>query len=172
MEDSELQPQPAAGGAPPPRHQSLIKLPAFWSKDPTSWFCLVEGQFMLRNVANPIACYYYVFSSLSQDMVCLVRHLLYEETGPDSYANLRTSLLASHSLFNYQKMERMMRLSPMGDRKPSVMLAEMLEYSPAGESTTAVFAYFLLQQLLREICVLLSEDDPTDVDKANHLIAM
>jgi hypothetical protein len=131
---------------------------------------------MLRNVANPIACYYHVFSSLSQDIVCLVRHVLHEKTGPDSYANLRTSLLASHSLFNYQKMERMMRLSPMGDRKLSVMLAEMLEkmleYCPAGESTTAVFAYFLLQQLLREICVLLSEDDQTDVDKADHLIAM
>ncbi len=37
-------------------------------------------------------------------------------------------------------MERMMRLPPLGDRKPSVMLAEMLEYYPAGESTTAVFA--------------------------------
>jgi hypothetical protein len=34
------------------------------------------------------------------------------ETGPDSYNQLRTSLMASHSLSNYQKMERMMRLPP------------------------------------------------------------
>jgi hypothetical protein len=102
--------------------------------------------------------------------------LLYEETGPNPYTNLRTSLLASHSLSNYQKMERMMKLPPLGDRKPSVMLAKMFEYCPVGESTTAVFTYLLLQRLPREIQVMLSEDDPGDVraiaDKAVRLIAM
>jgi hypothetical protein len=70
----------------------------------------------------------------------------------------------------------MMKLPPLGDRKPSVMLAEMLEYCPAGESTTAVFAYLFLQRLPREIRVLLSEDDPADMraiaDKADRLIAL
>jgi hypothetical protein len=84
--------------------------------------------------------------------------------------------MASHSLSNYQKMERMMKLPPLGDRNPSVMLAEMLEFCPAGESTTAVFTYLFLQRLPREIRVLLSEDDPADVraiaDKADRLIAM
>jgi hypothetical protein len=69
-----------------------------------------------------------------------------------------------------------MRLPPLGDRKPSVMLAEMLEYCPAGKSATAVLAYLFLQRLPREICVLLSEDDPADMlaiaDKADRLIAM
>jgi hypothetical protein len=108
--------------------------------------------------------------------VRLVRHVLHEETGPLSYDNLRTSLLASHTLSNYQKMERMMRLPPLGDRKPSVLLAEMLEFCPAGESSTAVFAYLFLQRLPREIRVLLSEDNPADMraiaDKADRLIAM
>ncbi len=69
-----------------------------------------------------------------------------------------------------------MKLLPLGDRKPSVKLAEMLEYCPAGESATAVFAYLFLQRLPREIRVLLSEDDPADMraiaDKADRLIAM
>jgi hypothetical protein len=73
-------------------------------------------------------------------------------------------------------MEKMMKLPPLGDRKPSVMLAEMLEVCPAGESTTAIFAYLFLQRLPREIRVLLSEDDPADMraiaDKADRLIAM
>jgi hypothetical protein len=68
-----------------------------------------------------------------------------------------------------------MRLPPLGDRKPSVMLAEMLEYCPAGESATAVFAYLFLQRLPREIRILLSEDDPADMraiaNKADRLIA-
>jgi hypothetical protein len=117
-----------------------------------------------------------VLAALSVDSVRLVRHGLHEDTGPNSYDQLRTSLLASHSLSNYQKMERMMRLPPLGDRKPSVMLAEMLEFCPAGESSTAVFAFLFLQRLPREIRVLLSEDNPADMraiaDKADRLIAM
>ncbi len=151
-------------------------MPPFWAEDPVSWFRLAEGQFTLRNVADPIARYYQVLSSLSQDAVRLVHHVLHEETSPDSYTNLRTLLMASDSLSYYQKMEIMMKLPPLGDRKPLVMLAEMLEYCPVGKLTTAVFAYLLLQQLPREIRMLLSEDDPADVrvitDKADRLIAM
>jgi hypothetical protein len=146
-----------------PVHQSLVKLPAFWTEDPVSWFRLAEGQIAFRNVTHPVLRYYHVLSSLSPDAVRLVRHVLHEDTGPGSYENLRTSLLSSHSLSNYQKMECMMRLPLPGDRKTSVMLAEMLEYCPAGESATAVFAYLFLQRLPREIRVLLSEDDPADM---------
>jgi hypothetical protein len=84
--------------------------------------------------------------------------------------------MESHSLSNYQKMEGMMRLPPHGDRKPWVMLAEMLEFCSAGESATAVFAYLYLQRLTREIQVLMSEDHPADMraiaKKADRLIAM
>jgi hypothetical protein len=106
--------------------------------------------------------------------MCLIHQVLRKETGPDSYNNLCTSLLAFQlSLSNYQKMEKMMRLLPLGDRKPSVMLAEMLKYCLAGESTTTVFAYLFLQRIPHEIQVVLSEDDPANMraiaDKADHL---
>jgi hypothetical protein len=178
MEDIEQQllPVPVAGAGQAPNQQSIVKLPSFWTEDPVSWFRLAEGQFALRNVGDPVARYYHVLSSLPQDAVRLVRHVLHEDTGPASYDNLQTSLPASHSLSNYQKMEKMMKLPLLGDRKPSVMLAEMLEFCPAGESATAVFAYLFLQRLPREIRVLLSEDDPADMraiaDKADRLIAM
>jgi hypothetical protein len=177
MENDDQQPLAAAAGAGQgPPHQSLVKLPAFWTEDPVSWFRLAEGQFALRNVTDPVAHYYHVLSSLLQDAVRLVHHILHEDTGPASYDNLRTFLLSSHSLSNYQKMERMMRLPLLGDRKPSVMLAEMLEYFPAGELATTVFAYLFLQCLPQDIRVLLSEDDLADMrtiaDKADRLIAM
>jgi hypothetical protein len=135
-------------GTPQPNHQSIVKFPSFWTKDPVSWFCLVEGKFTLHNMVDPVARYYHVLSALSQDAVQLVRYVLHEEKGLDSYNNLRTSLLVSHSLFNYLKMERMMKLPPL----------------------------LYLQRLPQEIHVLLSEDDPADmqaiVEKADRLIAM
>jgi hypothetical protein len=177
MENNNQQPPPPpAAGALPHAIGQQIKLPSFWPEDPASWFRLAEGQFALRNVADPVTRYYHVLAALSVDSVRLVRHVLHDDTGPESYTRLRASLLASHSLSNYQKMERMMRLPPLGDRKPSVMLAEMLEFCPAGEATTEVFAFLFLQRLPREIRVLLSEDDPADMraiaEKADRLITM
>jgi hypothetical protein len=176
MENDELQPTLPAAGVPAAGQQQQIKLPSFWPEDPISWFRLAEGQFALHNVTDPITRYYHVLAALSVDSVRLVQHVLHVETGPDSYKQLRTSLMASHSLSNYQKMERIMRLPPLGYRKPSVLLAEMLEFCPAGESSTTVFAFLFLQRLPCEIRVLLSEVDPADMrsiaDKADRLIAM
>ncbi len=137
MENDDQQPPPPAASAHLPAIGQQIKLPNFWPEDPTSWFRLAEGQFTLRNVVNPVTRNYHMLAALSVDSVRLVRHVLHDDTGPESYNRLRASLLASHSFSNYQKMERMMRLLPLGDRKPSVMLAEMLEFCPAGESTPA-----------------------------------
>jgi hypothetical protein len=58
-----------------PVHQSLVKLPAFWTEDPVSWFRLAEGQFAFRNIKDPVVRYYHVLSSLSQDAVRLVLHV-------------------------------------------------------------------------------------------------
>ncbi len=69
-----------------------------------------------------------------------------------------------------------MRLLPLGDRKSSVMLAEMLEFCPAGESSTAVFVFLFLQRLPQEKSFLRSEDNLADMraiaEKADRLIAM
>jgi hypothetical protein len=46
-----------------------------------------------------------------------MRLVLHEETGPESYDQLSASLLVSHSLSNYQKMEGMKLLPPL--RPPS-----------------------------------------------------
>jgi hypothetical protein len=160
-------PQPAlplpAAGFPAAGQQHQIKLLPFWTENPVAWCHLAEGQFALHNVIDPITRYDHMLAALSTDSVRLVRHVLHVETGPDFYDQLRTSLMASHSLSNYQKMERMMRLPPLSDRKPTVLLAEMLEFCPAGESSTAVFAFLFLQCLPREIRVLLSQDDPADM---------
>ncbi len=102
MDDDEQQPPPPpAAGAIPAIGQ--IKLPSFWPEDPASWFRLAEGQFALRNVADPVTRYYHVLAALSVDSVRLMRHVLHNDTGPESYNRLRTSLLASHSLSNYQR---------------------------------------------------------------------
>ncbi len=118
------------------------------------------------------ASYYRVLSALSQDIVRLVRHMLHEETSPNSQNNQRTSLMASHSL-QLSEDEEDDELPTLGDRKPSAMSAKMLEYCLDQESSASIFAYFYIQRLLREIHVLLSKDDHANMwaiaDKADRL---
>jgi hypothetical protein len=87
MENDDQQPPPPAAGALPAIGQ--IKLPPFWPEDPASWFRLAEGQFALRNVADPVTRYYHVLVALSVDSVRLVRHVLHDDTDPESYERLR-----------------------------------------------------------------------------------
>ncbi len=72
MENDEPQPALPVAGAPVAGQQQQIKLPPFWPEDPVSWFRLGEGQFALRNVADPITRYYHVLAVLSADSVRLV----------------------------------------------------------------------------------------------------
>jgi uncharacterized membrane protein YgaE (UPF0421/DUF939 family) len=112
------------------------------------------------------ASYYQMLSALTQDIVRQVRHMLHEETSPNSHNNQRTSLMASHSLQLLEDGEDD-EASYIRYRKPSAMSAEMLEYCP-------IFAYLYLQRLLRAIHVLHSEGDQADMraiaDKADRLI--
>jgi hypothetical protein len=87
MENDEQQPPLPAAGAPPPAI-GQIKLPPFWPEDPALWFRLAEGQFALRNVADPVTRYYHVLAALLVDSVCLVWHVLHDNTGPESYDRL------------------------------------------------------------------------------------
>ncbi len=97
---------------PIPASSPVWSCPAFWPENLVSWFCLAEGQLTLCNTVDRAAYDYHILETHSQDIIHLVRHVLHEETGPESYNQLRTSLMASHSLSNCmsQKMERMMKL--------------------------------------------------------------
>jgi hypothetical protein len=56
MENNKQQqlPPPPATGVPHPSQPPQVKLPSFWPENPTSWFCLAEGQFILRNMVQSI----------------------------------------------------------------------------------------------------------------------
>jgi hypothetical protein len=53
-------------------------------------------------------------------------------------------------------------MPPLGSRKPSEMMAAMLETCPRGEEKTNLFACIFLQRIPREIRVLLARVDHKD----------
>jgi hypothetical protein len=75
---------------------------------------------------------------------------------------IKTRLVASHQLSDFQKAEKLFLMPPLGSRKPSKMMAAMLETCPRGEEKTNLFACIFLQRLPREIRVLLARVDHKD----------
>ena len=67
-------------------------------------------------------------------------------------------------------------MGDLGARRPSELLAAMLELCPRRQETSLFFTHLFLCRLPSEMCIMLGEDDHQDVrllkNKADHLWAM
>ena len=77
----------------------------------------------------------------------------------DPYTTLKEMLLCSHMLTDYQRIEQLLPLDGLGSKKPSELLAHMLELCPASEEMSKFFAFHFLHRLLQELCIMLGDDD-------------
>jgi hypothetical protein len=79
------------------------------------------------------------------------------------YDDIKQRLVASHQLSDFQKVKRLFQMPALGGRKPSELMAAMLETCPRGKEKTNLFACIFLQRLPREIQVLLAKADHKDL---------
>jgi hypothetical protein len=79
--------------------------------------------------------------------------------------------MASHLLSGYKRAEKLFNMPPLGSRKPSDLMAAMLEVCPRGEEKAELFAFQFLQRLPSELRVLLAKVDKKDPKhKVEHVI--
>jgi hypothetical protein len=76
---------------------------------------------------------------------------------------LKLRLLEAHVLSDQEKMDALFQLGPLGDRKPSHLLASMLSVCPSGMEVQLVFQYFFLQRLPKTLRTLLGEQECGDI---------
>jgi hypothetical protein len=67
--------------------------------------------------------------------------------------------LEAHVLSDQEKMDALFQLGPLGDRKPSQLLASMLSVCPSGMELQPVFQYLFLQRLPQTLRTLLGEQE-------------
>ena len=78
------------------------------------------------------------------------------------YRTLKERLLLAHQLTPTQKASKVMAMPPLGDRRPSQMLADMLQYCLDGQETSPFFRAPFIQQLPAELQVLLDGTKEAD----------
>jgi hypothetical protein len=66
-------------------------------------------------------------------------------------------------LSDQEKMDALFQLGPLGDRKPSQLLASMLSVCPSGMELQPVFQYLFLQRLPPTLRTLLGEQECGDI---------
>lgn len=108
---------------------ATVKLPTFWPESPKVWFAQAESQFAIKGISSDETKYHHVVASLDQAMAKRVVDLL---TSPPTvgtrYSVLKERLLSTFTLSSYQRAQRLIRVSPLGDRKPSELMDDMLGF--------------------------------------------
>jgi hypothetical protein len=125
-EIAELVAAPAAAGSA--GHAAHVKSASFWPQNPALWFAQAECQFQVKGVTGQFDQYCHVVAALPHDSLLLVADLVEVPPTASAYDDIKQRLVASHQLSDFQKAEKLFLMQPLGSRKPSEMMAAMLEF--------------------------------------------
>jgi hypothetical protein len=144
-------PQPAAPTPPTVNVNAVaVKLTDFWPADPQTWFHQAEAAFRRSNVTTSFTKYDHVLMKLPTDVVMSVRDLVntMQPNTPDAYEQLKARLTTSYGKTKWQQVNALLDMPPLGDRRPSHLLNEMLALLPTGENKDgAIFLGIFLRKL-------------------------
>jgi hypothetical protein len=127
--------------------QQTVKPSPFWPQAPALWFAQAECSFTVKKIEAQLDRYCHVVAALPHESLRLVADLVESPPTKTPYNDIKNRLVASHQLSDFQKAERLFLMPPLGSRKPSEMMAAMLETCPRGEEKTNLFACIFLQRL-------------------------
>jgi hypothetical protein len=152
-EDNPQQPQPVD------RH---VKLPPFWASRPAAWFRVAESKFRLLNVNNQQTMFDHLLAALPENLVGQLLDVIENAPEDNPYTHLKGRLIETHVLSDYEKIDTLVKMQPMGGRKPSQLLADMMEFCPAGMETHLFFHYLFTQRLPQSLRTQLGEAEHGD----------
>ena len=128
-----------------------FKLPEFWPHTPTMWFARAQFRMEVAGIAAERDMFAYTMDALPYESLRLVHDLLMAPPADRPFSVLKERLLLATQLTPVQMADRLMKMPELGDRRPSQMLAAMLEFCPPGEEGTAFFRAAYLSRLPADI---------------------
>ncbi len=128
-----------------------FKLPDFWPHAPAMWFARAQFRMEVAGIATERDMFAYTVDALPYESLRLVNDLLMAPPAERPFSLLKERLLLATQLTPVQMADRLMKMPELGDRRPSQMLAAMLEFCPPGEEGTAFFRAAYLSRLPADI---------------------
>jgi hypothetical protein len=150
-------------------NQRTITLKPFCTDNAAGWFAHMESRFRAKGVMDEWDRFDHTVPALSKEIVQLCFHAV---AHPDDEPY---SVLKQHTHTKYQRIERLLAVGPLGSRRPSQLLAEMMELCPDDEEASCFFMFFL-QRLPAWLRIQLEGDNQDDIwrlaMKADRLFAL
>ena len=116
-----------------PGNQRHCKLPEFWPSNPILWFARSEFNFEVAGVITEREKFIHTANALPYNALTLVANLATQPRAVQPFQRLKEHLLLSHQLTTVQMAEKILDMPELSDRRPSQLLAAMMEFCPEGE---------------------------------------
>ena len=161
--------QPAP--TPAPVHNVAVKLPDFWVADPDMWFFQAEAAFRSARITQSRTKFDHVVMRLPEHVSISLRALLLSmnESTDDPYEQLREKLITKFGKTRWQRAFALLDHPDLGDRRPSVLMAEMLALLPAGARPDTLFLAMFLRRLPPSMREHLAADDADTAEEMAEL---
>ena len=163
QEDQQAFPPAFVPAAAPPAHTGSVHLPTFWPHAPQMWFVQAECIFHNKRITDSFDRHCLLIAALPHESLRLVMDLAANPPPVGPYEAVKARLLQAHELTPYKKVELIMSMPSLGARKPSQLMSAMLELCPPNQQQSPFFICCFMQRLPRELRILLSEADTTDL---------
>jgi len=144
-------------------HIRNYKLSDYWPLSPVLWFEQAESAFAYYGENLSRDRYHRVLLALPESVLKTVSDIVSNPPVVEAYECLKDRLLASVRISDYQKADRLMAMPTLGDRRPSDMMASMLDQCPRGWTTENLFKHLFLSRLPQHLRVLLRTRDTADL---------
>jgi len=109
-------------------------LAAFWPLSAALWFEQAESCFTYFGEHDSRSKYHRVLMAMPESALKTVSDIVANPPSIEPYECLKDRLLASVRVSDYQKADKLMAMPSLGDRRPSEMMAAMLDQCPKGWS--------------------------------------
>jgi hypothetical protein len=143
--------------------EARVKLPDFWPHAPGIWFARAELRFETSNVVSERQRFAYTVDALPYETLCHVVDLVESPPAEQPYTVLKDRLLLAHQLTPVEKAFKLMQQPALGDRRPSQLLADLLQACPPGEQQTAFFRGAFISRPPAELQAHLTGIDAADL---------
>ncbi len=119
-----------------------ITLPPFWRDYAGGWVihaCGISGP--SRSWIEEWDRFDFAIAALSKEVIQLCFAPVAHPDKDEPYTRLKENLLQQHSRMKYQRIERLHAVGGLGSRRPSQLLAEMMELCPDEEEASCFFVF-------------------------------
>ncbi|XP_064475435.1 uncharacterized protein LOC135389301 [Ornithodoros turicata] len=135
-----------------------VKIPPFWSANPTVWFSQVECQFHVAGITSRSSRYFHVAAALPPEVANEVTDILCAPLSTDPYDTLKKALIERTTASERKRLQQLLSAEDLGDRRPSQLLRHMQNLLGTRGSTTdePLLKEMFLQRLPPTVQMLLA----------------